>query len=198
MHPVMPSNPIQINQAPYNPTHELDLPSYALATTGSRVLAYIIDVAVTFILTVTLIIAVSIATFSSHSDSRPSTTSSVSGRQVQTPSGDDRDWTNSAWFLIFFGYRIACERLGGRTIGKRVMGIRVVNAYDAKDISWGQSIGRNISLFLDLFLFGIPGLISIERSELNQRIGDRLAKSVVIKHGAVPSTPRPPKVAYYQ
>ena len=82
----------------------------------------------------------------------------------------------SEWF-----YPVLFEVLGqGQTIGKRVVGLRVVND-DGTPIGWSASILRNLLLAAD----GIPGtytagLISMLASRDFRRLGDHAAGTLVI------------------
>jgi uncharacterized RDD family membrane protein YckC len=56
--------------------------------------------------------------------------------------------------------------------------------FNQKPISYGQSIIRNLLLIIDLIPYLVPGLIGFIfsfGSEKKQRIGDIIAKTLVIK-----------------
>jgi uncharacterized RDD family membrane protein YckC len=82
-------------------------------------------------------------------------------------------------FLVFFGYYMVFEAVSGRTIGKRLVGLRVVNE-DGDSISWGQSLGRNLLRVVDAFFFYFVAAISVWSSSKRQRLGDRAANTFVI------------------
>jgi len=85
--------------------------------------------------------------------------------------------------IIPFVYFIIMEALQGATIGKMVLGIRVVRL-DGSPISWGQSISRNLLRLIDQIPYVIPyllGAILIWTSSTKQRLGDRLADTVVVR-----------------
>jgi uncharacterized RDD family membrane protein YckC len=87
------------------------------------------------------------------------------------------------WMLglvITVGYFTVLEASLGWTPGKRAFGLRVVND-EAGSISWGQALARNLMRLVDLLFWGLPALISMQASELNQRLGDRVAKTYVIR-----------------
>jgi len=86
-------------------------------------------------------------------------------------------------FIIFFAYFILLEK-GGQTIGKMIMRIKIVNESDQRPISYGQSIIRNLLLIIDLIPYLVPGLVGFIfsfGSLKKQRIGDMIAKTLVIK-----------------
>jgi uncharacterized RDD family membrane protein YckC len=91
-------------------------------------------------------------------------------------------WTNIAYLVgITFGYYFVLEWLFASTIGKKLLGLRVVGK-DGDECSLGASFKRNIVRFLDwLPLFYVIGAISLAVSKDRQRLGDRIASTVVTK-----------------
>jgi uncharacterized RDD family membrane protein YckC len=83
-------------------------------------------------------------------------------------------------FLIYMGYFIYMEGAYGATLGKKLLGIRVVTM-DNRPLSWTKAVVRNLMRIVDEFLFGLVGLISILLTQKKQRLGDLLAKTIVIK-----------------
>jgi len=69
---------------------------------------------------------------------------------------------------------------GGRTIGKRIVGIKVTTE-DGKVPSYRATIIRNILRIIDGLFFYLVGAIQINSSSKNQRFGDRSAKTIVVK-----------------
>jgi uncharacterized RDD family membrane protein YckC len=114
----------------------------------------------------------------------------------------------AVWFLVIaLGeviYPVAFELLAdGQTIGKRVVGIRVVHD-DGTRIRWQASLVRNLLTAAD----ALPGtylfaLVSMLCSARFQRIGDHAAGTVVVHAEAKPRTgipaaavvPTPPPIA---
>jgi len=83
--------------------------------------------------------------------------------------------------LISFVYYIGLEGLRGATLGKQVVGIKVVNE-DGSPIDWTAAILRNVLRIVDaLPCFYIVGIVLINNSEQKQRFGDRIAKTVVVE-----------------
>ncbi len=96
-------------------------------------------------------------------------------------------------FLIIFAYATVFEMLwGGRTPGKRLLGLRVIRD-GGYPINLTASAIRNVLRFLDiglmftppLVLFGLPGLISIFLSPQYKRLGDWAAGTLVIVEAGI-------------
>ncbi len=86
-------------------------------------------------------------------------------------------------FIIGIAYWLAFEVMAGGTPGKLALGMRV-RTEDGGSISWGQSIVRNLLRIVDAIPYFIPyllGAILIWNSDKKQRLGDRVAKTVVVK-----------------
>jgi len=65
------------------------------------------------------------------------------------------------------------------TIGKRVLGLKVVNIYGER-ISFARALGRHFALNLSILLLYI-GILMIEWTEYMQGLHDLIAKTYVIK-----------------
>jgi uncharacterized RDD family membrane protein YckC len=84
------------------------------------------------------------------------------------------------FFLIVMGYYLVPEALSGQTIGKKIMGLRVVSL--AGPLTWGKVAIRTILRIVDAFpVFYLVGIITIAVSKKNQRIGDMAAGTVVTR-----------------
>ena len=82
--------------------------------------------------------------------------------------------------IIGIAYLIVMEATQGATIGKKVLGLRVVKL-DGTPIGWGESITRNLLRIIDSIGAYLLGAILIWTSPTKQRLGDRVAKTVVIR-----------------
>jgi uncharacterized RDD family membrane protein YckC len=82
-------------------------------------------------------------------------------------------------FLVFLGYYVVLEATSGRTIGKRAVGLRVVDE-NGDWISWGQALGRNLLRVVDALFFYLIAAIAAWSSPKRQRLGDRAANTFVI------------------
>ena len=85
------------------------------------------------------------------------------------------------FLFIIFVYFIIMEAYVGWTIGKKLLGMRVVDDTGNK-IGLSKSAIRNILRLVDgLPAFNILGIILITFSTHGQRFGDRVAKTYVVK-----------------
>jgi len=77
--------------------------------------------------------------------------------------------------LFFEGY------WHGQTVGKRAMHIRVVDEKTYKPESMGQAVIRNLLRIIDNQIIGLVALVLIAVTPRKQRIGDMLAKTIVVQ-----------------
>ncbi|MBI4574974.1 MAG: RDD family protein [Planctomycetes bacterium] len=78
-------------------------------------------------------------------------------------------------------YFTLCEKLAGQTLGKRVCGI-VVRRQAGGPLSWRESFVRNVFRVVDFFGYEpLVGILAIVYSRHSQRVGDRLAGTVVVR-----------------
>ena len=83
-------------------------------------------------------------------------------------------------FAFYIAYYTYFEGTRGQTIGKMITKIKVVSE-DGKSIDMNQAFKRNILRVIDGLFVHLIGAILIWRSDRQQRLGDRVAKTVVIK-----------------
>jgi uncharacterized RDD family membrane protein YckC len=87
-----------------------------------------------------------------------------------------------AYFVLTWGYGAACEGLfNGQTLGKRIMGIRVVSDRGVP-ITGAQAVLRNLVGVVDKMIpfFFLLGLSSMVLSRRFQRLGDLAAGTMVV------------------
>jgi hypothetical protein len=85
------------------------------------------------------------------------------------------------FFIIFFGYHLFQEWLwNGQSIGKRILGIRVVRQ-NGQPIGFWEALGRNLLRVVDVYMAGI-GLICMMCNANEKRFGDFLAGTLVIQN----------------
>jgi uncharacterized RDD family membrane protein YckC len=88
-------------------------------------------------------------------------------------------------FLIGFLYYVASEAMYGATLGKMLLGLKVVKT-DGSPIGWQASLIRNVLRIVDGFFVYLIGIILVMTSPTKQRLGDRVAGTVVVRRGSVP------------
>ena len=89
-------------------------------------------------------------------------------------------WVGLLYFVIYIGYYTYLEGTRGQTIGKMITKIKVIRE-DGKPIDMNQALIRNILRIIDGVFGYLIGAILIWRSDKKQRLGDRIAKTVVVK-----------------
>ena len=84
------------------------------------------------------------------------------------------------FIVISFGYYFVLEAYNqGQTLGKKLMGIRVVAVEGALDP--GKVAIRTVLRIVDGFLFYLVAVIVIVTSQRKQRVGDMAAGTLVVK-----------------
>src|SRR5947209_10537009 len=119
------------------------------------------------------------------------------------PSGALVGWVMAVVILVFafafLAYFVLLEALnGGRTVGKQVLGIRVVMETGHSVTPTGavvRGLFRLLDCYLPILPF-LPGLVLIFLQRRNQRLGDLVAGTIVVRDrptdwslGAVPAAP---------
>ncbi len=94
-------------------------------------------------------------------------------------------WAAPLMVLLFFGYFIALEATLGATVGKLACDLRVVKT-DGTALTWSGALIRNLLRLVDGLFSYLVGVLLIWRSPRKQRLGDRVAKTVVIHPRALP------------
>lgn len=91
-----------------------------------------------------------------------------------------RDAATPVTSILGLAYFIVMEAMRGATVGKMALGLRTVKV-DGQPISWQEAIIRGLLRIVDAFPFGLIGIIMISNSPIKQRLGDRVANTVVVK-----------------
>lgn len=101
------------------------------------------------------------------------------------------NWKNSIQILVYFPskeifiihviYASLMESLIGQTLGKIIVRIKAVTITGEK-ISLKQAFIRNFLRIVDGFIFYLVAVIAIYYSPFKQRIGDKIAKTIVIEN----------------
>lgn len=149
--------------------HECGIKLAYYASTTRKIIAFLIDIIFSFILSAILLIGI------------------VTIHLVSNGGEYNTEMLAIVWIIlsiiITFFYFVLFEKKG-QTIGMKLTRIKVVTEKGQKPISLYQSIMRNILLIVDLIPFPLPGLLAVifsSKSPKKQRIGDMVAETVVIK-----------------
>jgi len=88
----------------------------------------------------------------------------------------------AVWLLLALGlgYYIVCEAATGMTVGKRIVGIRVVDD-EGDPLGIGASVVRNVLRLVDGLFFYLVGALFALASSRGQRLGDRAAHTLVVR-----------------
>ena len=89
---------------------------------------------------------------------------------------------NALWALLalFLGYYIPCEALAGLTLGKRMVGIRVVGD-DGEHVGLNAAVIRNMLRLVDGLFFYLVGALFALSSSRGRRLGDHIAGTLVVR-----------------
>jgi uncharacterized RDD family membrane protein YckC len=89
---------------------------------------------------------------------------------------------NAFWLLLALGvgYYTVCEAATGATLGKRMVGIRVVGE-DGEHVTFGAALVRNLLRLVDALFFYLVGFLFALTSTRDQRLGDRAAHTIVVR-----------------
>jgi membrane protease YdiL (CAAX protease family) len=79
---------------------------------------------------------------------------------------------------VWLGYFVFAQWRWGQTLGMRALGIRVVGE-PGQRLSWSRALVRSLLIVVDC----VAGLFLIPLSRRKQRLGDRLANTVVLMTG---------------
>jgi uncharacterized RDD family membrane protein YckC len=92
--------------------------------------------------------------------------------------------------LMSFSYHVFAEWLGGATVGKLLLGLRV-RSVALGPCSFGGALLRHLAFFFDSILFGAVAFGSMRNSPTRQRLGDKWGKTVVVKARSLQVGPTP-------
>ncbi len=113
----------------------------------------------------------------------------ITGDITATASGVDADLSGTPalvalvlWFALGIGYHTVMEWRFGRTVGKYLVRIRVTDAADGSPLSLRAAAVRNVLRFVDWIpALYVVGIAAVAASDSAQRIGDRVADTVVVR-----------------
>ena len=82
--------------------------------------------------------------------------------------------------IIGIAYYVVMETMYGGTVGKLALGLKVVKQ-DGSAPDWQTSIVRTLLRIVDGLFFYLIAAILVWTSPTNQRLGDKVAKTLVVK-----------------
>ena len=85
------------------------------------------------------------------------------------------------WLVIAIAYYIVMEARFGAIIGKRLIALKVVMLDAGAPVDWQAAIVRNVLRVVDGLFFYLVGAIMVWTSGTKQRLGDRIAGTVVVR-----------------
>tara|TARA_R110000751_G_scaffold293221_1_gene400729 strand:- start:152 stop:604 length:453 start_codon:yes stop_codon:yes gene_type:complete len=82
------------------------------------------------------------------------------------------------WFIMTVGLEFG---LGG-TLGNSLVGLKVIPMNGkVRNLTFGESFKRHLLDPIDMFFFGLVGVLTIKNNRKNQRVGDLWAQTIVVK-----------------
>lgn len=90
-------------------------------------------------------------------------------------------------FLIWLGYWVVLQGTKGFTLGKLLLGLRLVKDDGNLPAGIPRTLARQLLVIVDAFPYVIPyltGFIVAMTSDRNQRVGDKVAGTLVVKQEA--------------
>lgn len=95
---------------------------------------------------------------------------------------DSNGWVIFLFILPVFFYDLVCEMFfNGQSLGKKIMGIRVISL-NGEQASFGQYLIRWLFRLVDFtFTSGLCALIMVAATERRQRLGDMIAGTTLVK-----------------
>ncbi len=141
--------------------------TYELANVGERIAAYLLDMLIVFGIYVLVWLVLSLSSYGSW-------LSSI-GHLITF-------WIYLFPLALFFSYHLLMEGLAsGQSLGKKIIGIRVLRA-DGKEASFSDYLLRAILQLIDIiFTTGMLAILLISSTQNSQRLGDMAANTLVVR-----------------
>lgn len=135
---------------------------YDLGSLGDRIVAYLIDGIILFAYVITAIAIIGFGNFGQFLESNI--------------------WTAIILMLPLFFYHLVCEvAFNGQSVGKRVMGIKVISL-SGEQAALSQYLIRWLFRLVDFSITnGILAVILVAVTERKQRLGDLVAGTTLVK-----------------
>jgi len=85
--------------------------------------------------------------------------------------------------LFWFVFTVLLEVLFEATLGNSIMRLKPKSLIKNNgELSFSQSLKRHLLDPIDMFMFGLIGVITIKNTDRNQRLGDIWAKTIVTEN----------------
>jgi uncharacterized RDD family membrane protein YckC len=94
------------------------------------------------------------------------------------------------YFAVWFAYFPMAEGIWGKTLGKSLLGLKVV-MYTGQKVTFGGALRRHLIDFIDLIFFGFIA-IAVTRNGPPRRFGDYWAHTLVVLKAAKATMPTEP------
>jgi uncharacterized RDD family membrane protein YckC len=91
--------------------------------------------------------------------------------------------------LASLAYHGLSEGMGGASLGKLVLGLRVKRE-DLRPCGVGPALVRNLAYYIDGFFFGLVAYSVMSKSRQQQRLGDQWGHTVVVRAASLPASYR--------
>lgn len=104
--------------------------------------------------------------------------SSAQGGQV---SGSLEGFSALVYFVVVFAYYMLMEGYLGQTVGKMLLGIKVVREDNGEVPGPGGAAIRTALRIIDGLFFYLVAFIAVLASGKNQRLGDMVAHTLVVR-----------------
>jgi len=99
----------------------------------------------------------------------------------RTPTGGFKgDHLFFFFFGIWIGLMVVTEILSESTLGNYIVGLKAVKKDGGKMKLW-QPLVRHCTDLIDMWPFGLVGILTIKFTKKNQRLGDIIADSIVVE-----------------
>jgi uncharacterized RDD family membrane protein YckC len=89
----------------------------------------------------------------------------------------------------YFAYHSIAEWIGGATLGKMLLGLRVRTAAKLEHCTLVRAIVRSLAYYADGFFFAFVAYGAMSKSPTRQRLGDRWAGTVVVRASSLADAP---------
>lgn len=96
----------------------------------------------------------------------------------------------AAGLLGFFAYQVVCTSVSGRTLGKLLLSMQVVQD-DGSCCGVKSAVVRELGYFVDAMFFGVIGYFAMRDDPEQKRHGDDWARTMVVRRSDVPRNAQP-------